>query len=485
MLIDRHLFPSFIPVNPNYPHQEEVFQMSKEMKAFALLMEMGTGKTKVIIDNAIYLFLKQEIDGLLIIAPKGCYLNWETDEIPAHMPSWMPVRIAHWDADATNREVEILWALTHAKDNCLDIVLMNVEALSTSKGENYAKQFLKNHYPMGVIDESSCISSFSAARTKAVARLSQYIEYKRIMSGTPITQGPLDLFTQFFFLNPDIIGFRRWLAFKNYYAKIIRVEFGNRSYEKIAEYLNIDELKTKIAPYSYRKLKSECLDLPEKIFITRKMQLPDDLRRIYDKMKKEAMIEFSEKSMVSSTSALTTIMKLHQMSCGYVVDDYKKVTPLSNYRLKELISIVNEIEEKILIWCYYKYDVLEVTNALKDEYGDESTVSYYGDTGTNEREENLKNFKTNPKCRFFVSNETGSKSLTLIMAPYAINYSYDYKLETWLQQQDRNHRIGQTKNVTYITMIADKTVDGGIIKNLQEKKDIASLTIDDLSKFLK
>lgn len=478
MLTTIGKYPPFTPVHQPFAHQQEVLDISKDRKGYGLLMEMGTGKTKVAIDNIVYLFLKGEIDGVLIVAPKGCYLNW-LPEIEEHFPKHIQKRVAVWDSNANQTEVRILWSLTQAKDDILDIVLMNVEALSTERAEFYADKYLKFHYPMFIIDESSCIKNPRAERTKACHRLRERAEYRRILTGTPMTQGPLDLWAQFYFLDPEILGYDRFIAFKNYYAEFRRIEFGNRSFEKITKYKNIDELKRKISRHSYRKLKSECLDLPEKIFQHRTIELSPNQHKMYNQMKEEALIEFSESSMVSSTSVLTTIVKLHQICCGHVKDDTGAIIKLPNSRISELLNILNEISDKVIIWCKFIQDILNVSEALAGEYGDDSFVTYYGQTSMDERQQNIKRFRTDPNCRFFISNETGSKSLTLIEAPYAINYSYDYKLETWLQQQDRNHRIGQTKNVTYITIVANKTVDEKVIKALMTKRDLAATVLDD------
>lgn len=479
MLINRHKLPAFSTKVKSFDHQIKAFEMSKDSKYFGLYMEQGTGKSKIIIDNIIYLFLKQEIDGVLITTDKAFYLNWYYDELPNHLPDWMPVRIHYWDAGWTQKERKEASKLLTPVDDVLDIFLINIEALATDRGLEFAMQFAKMHYTYMVVDEATCIKNHKAKRTQGATKLGWKSEYRRILTGTPITKGPLDIFAQAEFLDHGLSGHQSFLSFKNHYANVRRVEFGNRSYEKIDSYKNLEELKKLVAGFSFRILKSECLDLPEKVFENVYVEHTPEQAEIYEKLKEEALVEFSEESMVSSTSVLTTLMKLHQINCGHVKDDFGSIVHIPSNRIATLQRIVETIEGKIIIWAHFRDDIRLICNALNEEYGYGSAVHYYGETTGEERTLHLERFKKDESCRFFVSNETGSKSLTLVQAAYAIYYSYGYKLETWLQSQDRNHRIGQDKNVTYISLIIRKTVDEMVMKALKSKRDIASDVLDD------
>jgi SNF2 family DNA or RNA helicase len=479
MLNDNCKLPPFKPKHVPFEHQVEAFGLSKDLFRFALFMEMGTGKSKVTVDTFSHLFLDKQIDGVFITGYKSQYLNWMTDEIPAHLPDGLPYRISYWDANWTKKERAEAEKLLKPIDNVLDIFLMNIEALATERAEWFAMQFVKMHYTMAVVDESTCIKSHKAKRTKAMMRVGRMCDYRRILTGTPLTKGPLDIYAQAEFLEPGMLGFSGFLSFKNYFANVRRVEFGNRSYEKIDSYKNLDELIAKISTFSYRKLKSECLDLPEKIFMNHYVEHTPEQATWYAQLKEEAMIQFSEQSMVSSTSVLTTMMKLHQINCGHVIDDEGNMVHIPSNRIKALMELVELVDEKIIIWAHFKEDIKLIIQALAEEYGPQAGVHYYGGTNQEERALHLERFKRDPSCRFFVSNETGSKGLTLVQAPYAIYYSYSYNLETWLQSQDRNHRIGQTRNVTYTSLITPKTVDEPIIKSLKKKNDIAKLVLDD------
>lgn len=478
MLINRHKLPAFSMKVKPYDHQTKAFEMSKELKRFALYMEQGTGKSKIIIDNVAWLFLQQEIDGLLITTDKSFYLNWYHDEIPTHMPEWMPYRMHYWNADMSKQDMQAMFKLLIPQDDMLDIFIINVEALATPRGLDFAMRFVKMHYTYMVVDEATCIKNHKAARTKGATKLGWYSEYRRILTGTPLTRGPLDLYSQAEFLETGLSGYKNFLSFKSHYANYRRIEFGNRSYEKIESYKNLDELKQKVASFSFRILKSECLDLPEKIFENVYIEHTPEQAAHYKGLKEEALIEFSDESLVTSTSVLTTLIKLHQINCGHVKDDIGNTIRLPNNRIKALLDIVEIVDGKLIVWAYFKEDIRMIIEALDEAYGEGSAVHYYGDTTQTERILHLERFKRDSSCRFFVSNETGSKSLTLVQAAHAIYYSYGYKLETWLQSQDRNHRIGQDKNVTYTSIIIKKTVDEMVMKALRNKRDIATDVLD-------
>ncbi len=450
---------------------------------FGLFMEMGTGKTKLCVDEFVSLFLKGEIDGVIITAPKSFYLNW-LKEIPKHMPKDVPYRLLFWDADLPPRKRERLWGMLIPEPNKLDILLINVEAFANNRGFWFGQEFAKMHYPYFIVDESTCIKNANAERSKAVRKVAEYCNYKRILTGTPLTQGPLDLFGQFEFLKPGMLGFTSYTSFKAYHADVRVITYGTRRFEKIDGFKNVRELQDKIKPYVYRVLKADCLDLPEKIFKRIEVPWTPEQTRIYTEMKDEYMVQFSREHVVSTTSALSALTKLHQINCGHVTLNPKtpggkgEVVRIKNNRIKIMLELVELIPGKIIIWAKFKEDIKMIIQALIEAYGDGCAVDYYGDTITSQRIKNLEAFDNDPNCRFFVSNETGSKSLTLVQAAYAIYYSYDHKLETWLQSQDRNHRIGQDKNVTYFTMVTPKSVDETILKNLFRKRDMSAEFLD-------
>lgn len=477
--------PSFQERSPGYAHQNRALHDEWRRKYYALFWEQGLGKTKTTIEQAVMLYLSGEIDGVLIMAPKGAFLNWIIEEIPKHVPSSVKYRSAFYSCGMRTRDRRKADHLTmHAEDNVLDFFAVNIEALSTSLGFTMAVNFCRSHYAMGVVDESTFIKSPNAKRTKSTIQVGRFCDYRRILSGTPMTQGPLDLYSQMEFLNPGLSGHRSFTSFRSEYAQIVTMTMGTRSFPKVVGFRNQPELSRKLLTFSDRKTKQECLDLPEKVFETAFVEWTPDQERAYRALRDSALAEF-EKGTVSVTNALTTLTRLHQINCGYLPADDGTIIPLESNRLDTMIDLVACTEGKILIWARFRQDITTILEALRKEYGDKSAVDYYGGTTLVERAENLVRFRQDPDCRFFVANAASAgRSLTLVEACTTIYYSLSYSLEEWLQSQDRNHRIGQTKQVTYHTLAVPNTVDTKLLKALQGKHDVATSILDNYRQML-
>jgi len=457
-----------------YAHQITALEKSWDKEEYAYFMEMGTGKSKVLIDNIAILYDKGKINGVLIIAPKGVYKNWYSSEIPTHLASHIQYKSVLWTASISKTKQEELNSLFKSDFN-LHVLVMNVEAFSTKKGLQFALKFLNSHKTLMAVDESTTIKTPSAKRTKSILALSKSAVYRRILTGSPITKSPLDLYTQCGFLNEDLLGFSSYYAFRSRYAHMIERNFGGRRVQIVKSYQRLDELSKLIEPFSYRVLKEDCLDLPEKIFIRREIELTEEQLKLYSTMKQMALATLNGK-LLTAPNVLTQLMRLHQITCGHFKSDDGKIQELKNNRLEELMSILEETEGKAIIWANYIYDIERISTAIKKEYGDDSVVEYYGAIHTDERQKNIERFQ-DPQSpfRFFIGNpQTGGYGITLTAANTVIYYSNGYDLEKRLQSEDRAHRIGQKKSVTYIDLIAEKTIDEKIVKALRKKIDIAS-----------
>jgi SNF2 family DNA or RNA helicase len=457
-----------------YAHQITALEKSWDKEEYAYFMEMGTGKSKVLIDNIAILYDKGKINGVLIIAPKGVYKNWYSSEIPTHLASHIQYKSVLWTASISKTKQEELNSLFKSDFN-LHVLVMNVEAFSTKKGLQFALKFLNSHKTLMAVDESTTIKTPSAKRTKSILALSKSAVYRRILTGSPITKSPLDLYTQCGFLNEDLLGFSSYYAFRSRYAHMIERNFGGRRVQIVKSYQRLDELSKLIEPFSYRVLKEDCLDLPEKIFIRREIELTEEQLKLYSTMKQMALATLNGK-LLTAPNVLTQLMRLHQITCGHFKSDDGKIQELKNNRLEELMSILEETEGKAIIWANYIYDIERISAAIKKEYGDDSVVEYYGVIHTDERQKNIERFQ-DPQSpfRFFIGNpQTGGYGITLTAANTVIYYSNGYDLEKRLQSEDRAHRIGQKKSVTYIDLIAEKTIDEKIVKALRKKIDIAS-----------
>ena len=457
-----------------FAHQLKALEMSCDKKVFAYFMEMGTGKSKVLIDNMSMLYDKGLINGALIIAPKGVYKNWFDSEIPTHMPDHIEKKMVLWESSAgKSKELELKTLFKSTFD--LHILIMNVEALSTKKGKQFAETFLNCHKALMAIDESTTIKNPGAIRTKSIIDLGKDVKYKRILTGSPVTKSPLDLFTQCAFLDPWLLDHQSYYSFKTRYAITKQINVSGRMVQIVVGYRNLPELSEKIKPFSHRVLKDDCLDLPPKTYMKRTIQLTEDQRKVYKQMKEIALATLNGK-LITTHNVITQLMRLHQITCGHFKSDDGQIQKITNNRLDELMDVLSEMEGKAVIWAHYRYDIEVIVEAIKKEYGDNSVVTYYGDTSTDDRQKAIKLIQDpNSPVRFIVGTpQTGGYGITLTGASTMIYYSNGYDLEKRQQSEARIDRIGQEKPMTYIDIIAEGTVDEKIVKALRTKVDIAT-----------
>jgi len=456
-----------------YAHQMTALEKSWNRETYAYFMEMGTGKTKVLIDNAAMLYDKGKIDGLLIIAPKGVVKTWYEQEIPTHLPDHIENVSVLWQANITKTQQEKLDELFEP-ESVFHILTMNVEAFSTTKGTEFAHKFISCHNTLMVIDESTTIKNPSAKRTKNILKLSTEAKYRRIMTGSPVTKNPLDLYSQCEFLDPYLLDFTSFYAFRNRYALMKTIHVQGRSIQVVDKFQNLSELSDQLKGFSYRVLKEDCLDLPEKNWTKRQITLSHDQRKIYTEMKQTALAHLNGK-VTSTMTVLTQLMRLHQITCGHFKADDGTTQEIANNRIGELMNVLDELEGKAIIWANYQHDIINIIKEVVKVHGPGSIVDYYGLTPQDERQDNIRKFQSDPRCRFIVGTpSTGGYGITLTAANTVIYYSNGYDLEKRLQSEDRAHRIGQKKNVTYVDIIAEDTVDEKIVKALRDKINIAS-----------
>lgn len=464
-----------------YDHQKQALREARGREAFAFLMEMGTGKTKVAVDEIGIMFDEQNIDAALVVAPKGVYANWTKIEIPNHMPDDLvkSAAIYLWDGMGTQRSKNLAErCLSHRG---LSILVMNTEAFSSSsKAIAFAKQFLSRRKVAMYIDESTLIKNQSSARAKTLTKLAPLARFRRIMTGSPVTRSPLDFFSQFQFLKPGLLGTSNWFAFRSRYAILEQKVFGGRSILTVSGYQNLPDLTERVRKNSFRVLKEDCLDLPPKVFVRREVELSEEQARAYSQMRDEAFAELANDQFASATAVITQIMRLHQIVCGHITNADGDLVRIPSRRIDAMLETCEELSGKTIVWGKYREDIRAICAALRDVYGDQSVVEYHGGTGAEDRATAVQRFQNDPTCIFFVANQaTGGYGITLTAASNVIYYSNDYDLEKRLQSEDRAHRSGQTKSVTYVDLVAPGTVDDKIIEALINKKNIADLVTGD------
>ena len=469
-----------------YAHQKAVLEASWNETVWAYFLEMGTGKSKICIDNAAILFERDEIDTLIVIAPKGVYRNWARIEVPTHLPERIERDLAVWRPNPNKAEKKALTDLLEPSE-AFKILVMNVEALSTAKGQRFLEALLKATIAMLAVDESTTIKSPKARRTKTLLKLGALARYRRILTGFPVTQSPMDLWAQARFLDERLLGDcgDNFYQFQYRYAVMKKRTMGSHTFNQLVGYRNLDALSEMIGKFSSRILKEECLDLPPKVYLRRNVTLTDDQARIYMQLKEYALAHLDNDEFLTTPNVLTQLLRMQQVLSGHTLSSEGNLFEIKDNRLGELLSCLDEMDGKTIIWSRFRYDVKRITEALTTNHGPESVVSYFGDTSDDDRTQAIESFQ-NGKAQFFVGNpQTGGMGITLTAAQNVIYFANSFDLAIRTQSEDRAHRIGQEKSVTYVDLIAEGTIDEKIVTALRNKMDIATTVMgEDIKQWL-
>jgi len=444
----------------------------------------NSGKTKVMIDNMAALYQDKQVTGAVILAPKGVYNNWASLEIPRHMPDTVPYELLVWKAEAgKSYKRELKRAIWEPKENAFQIMVFNIESLLSKEGKDILDEFIASHQGkvFAIVDESTCIKNHKAKRTKAAIEIGAKCLVKRIATGSPITNSPLDIYSQMNFLGNKILGYGSYYAFRNTFANIEKQQTRHgMSYDKIISYKNLDLLSQLLDPWSYRITKKECIDLPEKIYITRDVPLTPEQINIYKDMRDRDVAYLNDEEM-SIQVILTKLLRLHQILCGSFTSDEGEIQSIPNNRVPALLDVLNEASGKCVIWANYLKNIADIEEAITKEYGADSFVSYYGAVSPEDRQKAITLFQDpNSPVKYFIGNvQTAGRGITLTEASTVIYFSNNFSLEMRQQSEDRAHRIGQKNKVTYIDLVSRGTLDEKILKALVQKRSIANLVLND------
>lgn len=463
-----------------YKHQQTALDIAGSKRSFGFFMEMGTGKSKVLIDNMGMLYQAGEINFALIIAPKGVYRNWVSKELPQHMPDDVPNRVVRWVSSASKKQQKEMAEVKNPFDG-LTIFVMNVEAFSTLKGKQVGQWFGRTFGRQGMIaiDESTTIKNNKAKRSKNLCEISAMFKYKRLLTGSPITKSPLDIYQQAEFLGKGILGHDSFYTFQMRYAVIMKQKMGMKVFNQVMGYKNIEELTNKIDSFSYRVLKKDCLDLPEKVYTVRHVEMTEDQTQMYENIRKYALQmfedDYGEAAIVSTPAVITQLLRMQQVLSGHLKDDDDVMHTFKTKRIDALKDILHEHDGKAIIWSRFRHDIKMITDTLNNEFGEGCAASYFGDTSDDDRNNIVKEFQDGQKLRYFVGNPaTAGYGLTLTEANLVVYYANDFNLETRMQSEDRAHRIGQKNRVTYVDLITENTIDEKIVKSLQAKIELGA-----------
>lgn len=490
-----------------FDHQRDIFDKRRDLVGDALFLEQGTGKSKCILDNAADLFLRGEIDAVLVIAPNGVQRNWVTDEIPAHLPDAVAenTRSLCWQSTKAGsqkfaRELDALMA-----HRGLTFIAMSYDATITLRGKAFVKRLLASRTVLYVLDEATRIKTPGAKRTKYIVASGTRAKYRRILTGTPVTNGPFDVYSPIRFSHPTFWktkGLGDFFAFKTFFGlfekktrSIFNPVTGKQKlveYNDLLEYRNLDLLKKYLDEVSVRVLKDDVLDLPPKLYSTRYFEPTREQMRLYNDLTADYIALLADGREVIAALAIVRLLRFQQALCGYLptnktdedgyisVDTELVELPGGNPRLALLLETCEDTPHKAIIWAKFTKDIDLITQGLRDLKL--SFVRYDGKVGDDQRAANKIAFQ-NGDAQFFVGNPAAAGiGLTLHAAKTVIYYNNTFKLEERLQSEDRVHRAGLKHPVQYIDIVAQGTVDEDILRSLRSKIDVASTITGDTLK---
>lgn len=481
-------------------HQLQAVQRMVGRSTYALFMEQGTGKTWTLLADAERLYAKGTIDAVLVVAPNGVHTNWVRREIPTHMEGDIIAR--YWRSGAGTRHTkwleEILKPRQQGAPVPLRILSMNIDSLVTKKGYEFAERFLLATKALIIVDESGRIKNPDAARTKALMKLRRFAKGARIATGTPITRAPTDVFAQMQFLESGLLGTTSYRAFVAEYADVLPethplMQNMMRRNPKAAyaqviaknpdgspRWRNLEKLQRLLEPHSFRVLKRDCLDLPEKIYKVLPFELEPEQRRAYEKMDEELRIELDDKTELP-VSELAALVKLQQITSGFVnlPGGGVKYVSNDNPRLKALMDAIQDTDGKFIVWARFIEEIYAIRDAMAE--AGVRVVTYFGETSGADREAAVDGFQHDPEIRGFIGNaQAAGIGLTLTAGETVFYFSNSFDLDHRLQSEDRCHRIGTKKNVVYTDIVAEDTLDEKIARNLRRKKNTAAMVLGDV-----
>lgn len=453
-------------------HQKEVFYISRDREAFGFFMDMGTGKTWVGINTIRYLAIRHGVTKVLVIAPNGVHRQWAAEEIPKHMKTDFRYKCTWYESSKAKHIQDRLKEVL--KYDGVQIICQHVESLSHANGSAFAHDFVASGKSLVIVDESSRIKSPSSIRTKNIIKLRDISAFRRIMSGTPITKGVEDLYSQFMFLDKNILGYSSFFTFRNRYCIL-----GGFEARQIVGYKNVGELQKRVDGHTYRKTKEECLNLPEKTFMTRMVEFNPDQKILYNQVKDDFVAQLEDGVTVDVPLAITRLLRLQQILSGHFPNpETGQMQYVPTNRTDSLMEILEESgSSKVIVWGKFTYDIELISQRLtKEKVG---YVIYTGNTSSNDRVAAIESFRTDPSCKVFLGNPAAAGiGLNLTVANIVVWYSTTFNLDEYLQANDRCHRIGQKWPVTYITLTTPGSLDVKIAAALRKKKHTADMILD-------
>lgn len=465
---------NYVFVTEPYKHQIQGLALAYKFPSFALLLDMGTGKTKIAIDLFRLRYKLGQVEKMIVVCPKSVIGVWQ-DEVSKHslIKEDSVFSLPQVVKKTKSSRTDVLKRFLNEKKS--KFFILNYDSLLTFDSvsdimQNPSKLML-------TIDESTRVKNPSAKRTKIVHSLCKLIPYRLIMSGVLIPNNLLDVYSQWYCIDQGEAFGQTFTAFKRNY--FFSDKFGFNYYPKSG---TRDFISSVIDSQSYRVRKEECLDLPPSIYETRNIEMTESQSRIYSEIA-TTMLAQIEKDRVVCSVALTKLIKLAEITSGFVISNEGKVLNLENPKLDALMDILDEIQEhKVVIFAVHHHSIEHIIEAIKtrNNQSKECVVALYGKTSNNAKDI-VNKFQTDEKCRYLVAHPgSGGIGITLTAAKYVVYFSNDYNMENRYQSESRVHRIGAEKwdKITYIDLIVKKSIDQSILNSLKNKFNLMKKVVD-------
>lgn len=473
-----HTTPEYQPKFKRWAQQENALRAMYGREGFALFMDMRTGKSKTILDEFCQDEMDAAVKNLLVVAPAGVYRTWQTAAADHINDPTGRIHVGIWQANALAAEERAFERfMKYAGPR---ILLVNVEALSgVMRAREVCRTFLQSAPSTMVIDESTTLKNGKAARTKFCLQMARFAKKRRILSGLPSPQSPLDLHSQLDFLGVmQLEGYERFLA---RYAITEKKPYGpgGRLIDTVVGYKNLDDLQARMRPHSFRVRLAECYDLPEKMYIRRDVEMTDEQRRAYREMKEFAIAELKNAERVTATIVLTQMLRLHQILSGHAKSDDGNVVDIPENKTAEMLDILENHAGKAIIWASYDADIHKITAALHDVYGVGSVARFWGGNRAT-REDEEQSFKNDPACRFMVATASaGGRGRTWDIADLMIYYSNTFSLEHRMQSEERNQAVGKTTSVGVFDLVVRGSIEEKVLAALRTKMNLSDAITGD------
>jgi SNF2 family DNA or RNA helicase len=477
---------------PPYNHQREGFARCRDAVAYALLMQQRTGKTRVAVDDASDKWLRSQANLALVICPNSVKSVWVKDEIPTWTPKHVPYEAILY---RSNERKDVTSRVHNWNGRTLQWLVINCETLSTSTGEDWLRDLLKTREVVAYVDEASRFKSPSSSRSKALVRLRPLCKYRRLLTGTLVTQGPLDVYMPFQFLDPAILGYSNFYSFRNEFA-LMKGLYGR---QQIIGYTNLPRLADLIAPFSYRVTRDQCFDIPKSLYAKREVELTEQQRQLYNDMRDLMLAEFDDPNgmevplydedynqvgtkrvqQVTATIVLTKMLRLQQIVGGFIHNAEGRVVPIpgKNPKLEALVEELEECQGKAIIWARFRPEIALIAETLRKKFGIDSVVEFHGGVKEADRTINRHAFQNlNSSVRWLVGQQgAGGLGIPLHAASEVFYFSNTYSLEEREQSEDRAQSLSRTTPVGYTDIVAPNTLDTKrILPALRGKKKYAN-----------